>query len=41
MPPRDILFKTNRPGSFGLAGAALRSAECRHIQPCFGSAFLS
>jgi hypothetical protein len=34
MPPRDILLKTNRPGSFGLAGAALRLAECRDIQPC-------
>jgi hypothetical protein len=34
MPPRDILLKTNRPGSFGLAGAVLRLAECRDIQPC-------
>src|ERR1700731_4526913 len=41
MPSRDILLKTNRPGSFGLAGAALRSAECRDIQPFFGPAFFS
>jgi hypothetical protein len=39
--PRDILLETNRPGSFGLAGAALRAAESSDIQRCFGPAFFS
>jgi hypothetical protein len=35
MPPRDILLKTSRPGSCGLAGAALPTAECHDIRSYF------
>jgi len=32
MPSRDILLEANRPGSFGLSGAALRTAESNGIR---------